>query len=189
MFLILLSALLVLLWREQLKCNCRFIPFNTCINTLSKVSNRRNSYSNLLLLCLIQTYFIVFYFYFIILLPSEIIGIQFLNKGKMALVFRCVRSLQCCMLNIFFCVFTRATYFFKIIFTCLRFYPYEMLALWYFILHMMLSSDIHPNPGPTHSDNNFCGAFFTFCNWNLNILVKDNFYRASLLEAYDIIMT
>ena len=58
---------------------------------------------------------------------------------------------------------------------------------------MMLSSDIHPNPGPVYSDRIFCEGNLTFCNWNLNTLVKDNFYRVTLVEAenvnynYDII--
>ena len=68
----------------------------------------------------------------------------------------------------------------------LRSYPYELLALWYFTLHLILSSDIHPNPGPMHSSNNFSGGFLSFCNWNLNTLNKDDFYRISLLEAHNV---
>ena len=46
-----------------------------------------------------------------------------------------------------------------------------------------MSLDIHPNPGP--GQNNFSGGFFSFCNWNLNTLSKDDFYRISLLQAHN----
>ena len=59
-----------------------------------------------------------------------------------------------------------------------------MLAVWYFLLHVLLSSDVHPNPGPVDS-NNFSGGFLSFCNWNLNTLSKDDFYRITLLEAHN----
>ena len=41
--------------------------------------------------------------------------------------------------------------------------------------------------------SNFNGGFLSFCNWNLNTLSKDDFYRISLLQVrnvdfnYDII--
>ena len=33
--------------------------------------------------------------------------------------------------------------------------------------------------------NNFAGGFFSFCNWNLNTLSKNDFYRITLLEAHN----
>ena len=51
----------------------------------------------------------------------------------------------------------------------------------------MMSSDVHPNPGPSSVDQNFSSGFLSFCNWNLNTLSKDNFYRISLLEAHNTI--
>ena len=60
-----------------------------------------------------------------------------------------------------------------------------MIALWYYALHLILSSDIHPNPGPMQSSNNLSGGFLSFCNWNLNTLSKDDFCRISLLEAHN----
>ena len=60
------------------------------------------------------------------------------------------------------------------------------------LLRLALCPDIHPNPGPTHS-NNFTGGFLSFCNWNLNTISKDNFYCVTLLQVrnrehnYDII--
>ena len=44
-------------------------------------------------------------------------------------------------------------------------------------LVIVMSNDTESNPG----DNNL----FTFCNWNLNSLTKDNFGRLNLLEAHN----
>ena len=58
---------------------------------------------------------------------------------------------------------------------------------WLTFISLILANDIETNPG------NFVNSFFTFCNWNLNSLAKDNFSRVKLLEAlnslydYDII--
>ena len=49
-----------------------------------------------------------------------------------------------------------------------------------------LSNDISKNPGPQHS-NHFdrVSPYFSFCNWNLNTLSKDEFSRVSLLNAHN----
>ena len=45
---------------------------------------------------------------------------------------------------------------------------------------ILLSNDIHLNPGP-HFQNNF----FNFMSWNLNSLAKDKFQRVRLIEAHN----
>ena len=60
--------------------------------------------------------------------------------------------------------------------------PHDCFALWYIFLSLSLSKDIHPNPGPY---SEFSSSFLTFCNWNLNSISKDDFYRVSLLEAHN----
>ena len=60
--------------------------------------------------------------------------------------------------------------------------PYDYFAVWYILLRIYLSKDIHTNPGPY---SEFSSSFFTFCNWNLNSLSKDDFYRIHLLEAHN----
>ena len=72
--------------------------------------------------------------------------------------------------------------FIKIIsFTCLL----HCLALgylsptWITFVRIILANDVETNPG------DFVNNFFTFCNWNLNSLAKDNFYRVKLLEAHN----
>jgi len=62
--------------------------------------------------------------------------------------------------------------------------PNELTAFWLFNLLLLLSSDIHPNPGPLNG-NDFSSGFLSFCNWNLNSLAKDNFYRTTLLNAHN----
>ena len=72
-------------------------------------------------------------------------------------------------------------------------YNSELSALWLFSLLLKMSSEVHPNPGQPSVDQNVSSGFLSFCNWNLNTLSKDDFYRISLLEAnntlykYDII--
>ncbi|MCH2406242.1 MAG: endonuclease/exonuclease/phosphatase family protein, partial [Nitrosopumilus sp.] len=43
-----------------------------------------------------------------------------------------------------------------------------------------MSNDVDLNPGPRYGDN-----FFTFLNWNLNSLAKNEFERVNLLEAHN----
>ena len=59
-------------------------------------------------------------------------------------------------------------------------------TLWYFQLVLSLSNDISENPGPMYT-NYVCegSPYFSFCNWNLNILSKDEFSRVSLLHAHN----
>ena len=46
------------------------------------------------------------------------------------------------------------------------------------ILLILLSNDVHQNPGPR-----FHNSFFTFMTWNVNSLAKDNFKRVDLIES------
>ena len=51
---------------------------------------------------------------------------------------------------------------------------------WLLIILILLSNDVHLNPGPSFPNN-----FFNFMSWNLNSLAKDNFHRISLIEAHN----
>ena len=68
--------------------------------------------------------------------------------------------------------------------SCMYHFPFETIAMWICLMHLVLCPDIHPNPGPALS-NNFTGGFLSFCNWNLNTLSKENFYRITLLQAHN----
>ena len=54
-----------------------------------------------------------------------------------------------------------------------------LLPSWLIFIRIILSNDIETNPGDLRQ------GFFTFCNWNLNSLAKDNFHRVRLLEAHN----
>ena len=56
-------------------------------------------------------------------------------------------------------------------------------TIWVPFLLIALSNDIELNPGDQHAD--ISSGFFSFCNWNLNTLSKDDFYRITLLEAHN----
>ena len=57
----------------------------------------------------------------------------------------------------------------------------------FFVLFLLLSTDIETNPGPrsgVDANTVFKNSFLSFCNWNLNSLRKGDFYRISLVEAH-----
>ena len=62
---------------------------------------------------------------------------------------------------------------------------HQISAFWLSALLILLSYDIHPNPGPQHISSEFSNGFLSFCNWNLNTLSINNFSRVSLLEAHN----
>ena len=64
-----------------------------------------------------------------------------------------------------------------------------IIPTWIPCFLIIISNDVHVNPGPNNINNNI----FSFCNWNCNSLAKDNFNRVDLLKVqasiynYDII--
>ena len=60
-------------------------------------------------------------------------------------------------------------------------YSWENFLVWVILIKILLSNDVEVNPG------DFISGFFSFCNWNINSLAKDDFYRAQLLEAHNAI--
>ena len=52
--------------------------------------------------------------------------------------------------------------------------------IWVPFLLILLSNDIELNPGDHHPE-----SFFSFMNWNLNSLPKNNFERVQLIEAHN----
>ena len=51
---------------------------------------------------------------------------------------------------------------------------------WLPIILIILSNDVHLNPGPQFQNN-----FFNFMSWNVNSLAKKNFQRVRLIEAHN----
>ena len=51
---------------------------------------------------------------------------------------------------------------------------------WLSLIFILLSNDIHLNPGPQYQNN-----FFNFMSWNVNSIAKDDFQRVRLIEAHN----
>ena len=51
---------------------------------------------------------------------------------------------------------------------------------WLPIILIILSNDVHLNPGPQFQNN-----FFNFMSWNVNSLAKENFHCVHLIEAHN----
>ena len=56
---------------------------------------------------------------------------------------------------------------------------WQALPSWLIFIRLILANDVELNPGE------FSNSFFTFCNWNVNSLAKNNFERVQLLEAHN----
>ena len=85
------------------------------------------------------------------------------------------------IMNIIFFT-SQAICFFRLlfIFAAIKFLSFlYVIAHWLLSIKIILSNDVEKNPG------DFINNFFTFCNWNLNSLAKDNFSRADLLKAHN----
>ena len=166
--------------------SCRFISLNTCTNTFTSAPKRLSSaYRTLHLLLLIISFLIIFDFYFIILLPREFFKVQLLTKSRMKQACRIVKIFQCCLCNISLYAYKKIACMILVSLVYLNFYPCEVFALWYFLMRLILSPDIHPNPGPIHRGPQFQNNYFNFMSWNLNSITKDNFQRVSLIEAHN----
>ena len=98
---------------------------------------------------------------------------------------KCTKILNCLLCDFILLIALKQINILYVIFCNIYSYPYEVIALWYITLQLILSSDVHPNPGPLQANSCFNNGFFSFCNWNLNTLSKDDFYRVSLLEAHN----
>ena len=162
--------------------NISFIPYNISLNLLPK--RRKNKYvfnKSILHVYLIYTYIcicdqkssfvIIITDYtllntFIFQLISSVAWVFLFFRNKSILIIIRLGSL----LNVF------------VLSPC---FSFEFSAFWIFNLLILLSYDVHPNPGQFSNNHVFSSGFFSFCNWNLNTLSKDNFSRISLLEAHN----
>ena len=63
----------------------------------------------------------------------------------------------------------------------LLFSLWRMLPSWLIFIRLIVANDVEINPGQ------FSDSFFSFCNWNINSIAKDNFQRVELLESHNTI--
>ena len=159
--------------------NVRFIPFNMKLNLLTK--KNPNTFqqesciplNGLIMLCICNSHLLLVLGWessvgdlIPYLFPFGIRCTKIVNK----IVYSGVRRIM--LVAIMFVSGTRT-------------FSSEIRSVWYFTLILLLSSDVHPNPGPSICDN-YTKGFLSFCNWNLNTLSKENFYRGTLLEAHNV---
>ena len=163
----------------------RFIHFNTALNVLPRVRNHKLNYKTMFLLFSVLLYFMVFDYYLIILMPSWFFNVKIFNKHRISFFISFSKISHQCIFNSALCGFKILRVFFiHFYYLCLCYC--DIFSLWCVILHLVLSLDVHPNPGPFHSNNQYYDGFLSFCNWNLNSLFKDDFQRISLLEAHNV---
>ena len=156
--LFLLCLCLFALTLPTIDLNCRFITFDTRLNTL-KVSTRTSRTENLHLTLLFILYLIIFEYFTIVFLPYEFFKIHPVFRRIVKKTFILVITLHFVVENNISVVSHRLTYLDLI--TILAFYqfPHEILAFWFLLLRLILCPDIHPNPGPV-SSNNFSEGLF-----------------------------
>ena len=127
------------------------------------------------------------YFYTFFLLFGHFLILFMLDKtfpSKISTVVTFTKRVHSVIHRICFLTFKPLTR--VIIFYVYLFLSIPLATLWYFQLVISLSNDISENPGPQHC-NHFdrISAYFSFCNWNLNTLSKDEFSRVSLLNVHN----
>ena len=177
----LLTYYAILTIGNALSSMIRFIPFNVNLNLLTKCRCKKN---------LTKPIELVYSFFTVAMFLEESASVVYFVLDTLLLDVICYDSLLLVIkVNLMlFQISTQSAMFIvlhhKIIFQPI-FCNFELTAFWIFSLVIMMSSDVHPNPGPAITNQNFHSGFLSFCNWNLNTLSKDNFYRISLLEAHN----
>ena len=183
-YLLLGIGLSILIWLGKLLCsNVYFIPFNVSLNMLNK--RLKNIYRSVTSVLICSAYILFCY-------TLNLYDVGASVHLYFNYMFLDVLCFEIWLLTIFInnLIFKFGILIVKSVLVCLfrtlnsRCLNYEIAALWIFSLILLLSCDVHPNPGP-NGNQEFSTGFLSFCNWNLNTLSKDNFCRVSLLEAHN----
>ena len=181
-FVVLTICLVSIHMAYMLILSTRFVTFSTCLDYLPKSSNSSEICYFNLHPDIIKFHYKSSFFLLVVLENSQ----RFLSKIIILTIFFTFKLYSKTLLN-FFCLY-------KVLFQKLN--PcIQIVSLWFFKLIISLSLDVETNPGPVHgrapgpapnlTARGFSNSFFSFCNWNLNTLVKDNFHRVSLIEAHN----
>jgi hypothetical protein len=183
-YILFLICLAILIRIGEVFCsNVYFLPFNVRLNMLN--GKHKNDFNCLIPFIVRSIYFLLYYAVYITNNGAFVHMLNYLNLDAL-----CLRTWKCTILlnNLIFnsgilvakkvilCTFNKIL--------CPKYHSHEVNATWIFCLLLLLSHDVHPNPGP-NSNSEFSSGFLSFCNWNLNTLSKDNFCRVSLLEAHN----
>ena len=136
---------------SHIDLNCRFVTFDTRLNTL-KVSEERRLY-NLDFCLLVLSYLLIFDYHFVVFLPPNLIKID-LDIQRITKVVILFKIFHMKVLSTTSC---SCVHLIQINMSCMYHFPFETIAMWICLMHLVLCPDIHPNPGPAHS-NNFTGG-------------------------------
>ena len=160
-----------------------FVTFNTCLDYLP-ADSRKGKNTNQVWDFLLYCFFSILYSYFV-----ELSLIPCLSEVLHSFITHFAVNLITFFLKLY------VQSFFNLIYICMLLFPYrspyiKIVSLWFLELVILLSSDIETQPGPRSSgigepNGDFRNGFFSFCNWNLNTLSKNDFHRVCLLEAHN----
>ena len=152
----------------------RYINFNTNLNLLNKEPElSADCFPFLKILSSFTLYFLVFDNWLIVFIPREEISNLILNKSNTNIVHYAVKRISPNISTFYSCLYR----FTSIILILILKIMFLWCSTWLTFIKIILSNDVETNPG------DLSNGFFTFCNWNLNSLAKDDFYRIRLLEA------
>ena len=159
--------------------NTRYITFDTCLDYLPSLSvTTKHDWANLLYLFLAIAH--------VYLVNGHLL--LSLSEDLQSFVTKFVFELLIFILKIYLQSYYTFVYLCELMFAELN--PHiKLVFLWFFAIIILLSSDIETHPGPRRGSRNpvrgFSNSFFSFCNWNINTLSKNDFQRVPFLEAHN----
>ena len=159
--------------------NNKYITFDTCLDYLPSHLTAKHDWD--ILFWLFHKIIYVYLFNGHLLLP--------LSEDLQSMITQFAFHLLAFIIKIYVQTYFNFIFLCKILFPDLS--PFiRLVSLWFFAMMLLLSSDIETQPGPRPSGFNvpvrgFSDSFFSFCNWNINTLSKNDFQRVSLLEAHN----
>ena len=180
-------VLLTLLWLLfiYLCYHVRYVTFNTDLSICGQ--NRRFIFPPCILIISFMFLFgflLTEYFFDLTLWSFSYINFEYVNPVKLSRRSRKAVVQISLWTSLIYIFFTATTYvaciFCLLVFQIFCHFSMRTTQSWLPIILIILSNDIHLNPGPEYNNN-----FFNFMSWNLNSLAKDNFQRVSLIEAHN----
>ena len=117
-----------------------FVLHDTRLNTLKVSANERRP-ENLDLCLLFLSYLFIFDYYFVFFLPPNLIKIC-LDIQRITKVVILFKILHMAVLST---TSRSCIHLIHIIISCMYHFPYETIAIWICLMHLVLCPDIHPN--------------------------------------------
>ena len=163
LFIVLLNLVCLRLYGQHMIFQTRYVSSSTRLNMLTKNNTDKG----------IPSFEIIsiYYLFTILCMINQTTILHTLQLDEALLASKLFIALTRCCMTYASCRLAETAI--EVISNFLTF-NFETQAFWIFALMILRSSDISPNPGPAHE---FSTGFFSFCNWNLNSLSKDNFSR------------